>query len=418
MLTKNGRFGLPTHLGRNYQLYLAASSVSSVGNGMQFIAASWLATELTGNAAASAVVLICSNLPGVLFAPLAGVLADRYERRQLAAVMDVFRAAVLLAVPIISTLGRLEAWHLYLASFLAALGDTIFKPAQSALIREIAPPDQLLRANTTGMIGIQLGMIIGAGSSGLLMTWLNPAMVMILNALTFLLSARWTFQIAVDVRRPPTKARYVHGFRLGWTYLRRHPHLAFPYVMALVLASTAQSMNTLLVPFVHQVLRLPPSALGVIDGAWALGAVLAGLLLPALTRRYSASALMLVAPALLSLTLLLGAWAPGFAGATLAWSLMGLSSRSLILYRTAAQEQTQLEYQGRVESTFGVLTSLLFLALYLILGQAQSIIGPRWLIAAQGVLIGAASIWAFRTQRRSGQARVVHEHGQDDAKPQ
>ncbi len=404
MLTKNGEFGWPACLGRNYLLYLAASSVSSVGNGMQFIAASWLATELTGNAAASAIILICSNLPGVALAPLAGVLADRYERRTLAAAIDLFRAAALLAVPIIFTLGRLEAWHLYLASFLAALGDTIFKPTQSALVREIVPPAQLLRANTTSMIGTQLGMVLGAGSSGLLMTWLHPAAVLLLNALTFLLSALWTVQIVGPGRRPPPTSRYAQDLRLGWLYLRRHPQLAFPYVMALVLASTAQSMNALLVPFVHQTLHLPPSALGIIDGAWAVGAVLAGFALPALTRRFSTRALMTLAPALLSLTLLLGAWAPGFAGATVAWGLMGLFSRSLILYRTAAQEQTQLEYQGRVESAFGVLTSLTFLALYVLLGHTQAIVGPRWLIAAQGVLIGAGSLWAYLTFRtRAGQ---------------
>ncbi|SMB81704.1 MFS transporter [Deinococcus hopiensis] len=401
---------------RSYRLYLAASSISSVGNGMQFIVASWLATELTGDGAASAAVLICSTLPGVLFAPIAGVLADRYDRRKLAAMMDLFRAVVLLGVPLIATLGQLQVGHLYLVSFLTALGDTIYKPTQSALVREIVPSARLLQANTSAMIGIQLGMIVGAGSSGLLMTWLTPPAVMLLNALSFVLSAICTLQMLSlrsgnakeqDQGNVPPGRQYLWEMRLGWTYLRQNSRLAFPYVMALVLASTAQSMNALLVPFVHQVLRLSPGALGLIDGAWAVGAVLAGFILPLLLQRFSKAVVMVAAPGLLSLTLLLGSRASGLVEAVLAWGLMGLFSRSLILYRTAAQEHTALEYQGRVESTFGVLTSLTFLTLYVLLGSAQAAFGPRVLIVAQGLLIGGAALWAWRALRSGTYGSLV-----------
>jgi MFS transporter, DHA3 family, macrolide efflux protein len=389
---------------RDYRLYLVGAWASSIGNGMQFIASSWLATELTGKGYASALVLIFGTIPGILLAPFAGVLADRLERRKLAAAMDVFRALVLLVIPMLFWLGRLEAWHLYAMSFFSAIGDAVYNPTKSAFVREIVPKSQLLQANTAYMIGIQLGMILGAGSSGLLMTWFAPVVVMILNAASFLISAVCTVQTTA---RAPTrdlaKVTFFEDLRLGWAYIRANPNLAFPYLVALALSTTAQTMNALLVPFVRNVLSLPSSALGIIDGSWAVGAVIAGLTLTGLNKRFSRNTLMIVAPILLTVTLFITSSANSFYSAIVLWGFMGLFTRVNVLYRTTAQENTRLEFQGRVESTFGILTSLVFLILYSIMGAAQEVVSPRVLIAAQGGFIALVSLWAFFTLR----ARMV-----------
>ncbi len=336
---------LPLLKNRDFRLYLIGAWACAIGNGMQFIASSWLATELTGKGYASALVLIFGTIPKILLAPFAGVLADRLERRKLAATMDVFRALVLLVIPTLFWLGRLEVWHLYAMSFFSAIGDVVYNPTKSAFVREIVPKSQLLQANTASMVGMQLGMILGAGSSGLLMTWFAPVMVMILNATSFLISAVCTLQTKARVNtRNLVKVTFFKDLQLGWAYILEHRNLAFPYLVSLALSTTAQTMNTLLVPFVRNTLKLPSSALGIIDGAWAVGAVIAGLILTKLNKRFARSTLMLAAPILLIVTLLLGSGANSLYTAMLLWGLMGLFTRGNVLYRTTAQEITKLEF--------------------------------------------------------------------------
>jgi MFS transporter, DHA3 family, macrolide efflux protein len=353
--------------------------------------------HLTGKGYASALVLIASTIPGILLAPFAGVLADRIERRKLVAIMDVFRAFVLLSIPLLYWLGTLEAWHLYAMSFLVALGDAIHQPARSGLVREIVPKDRLLEANTTSMTGIQLGMVLGAGSSGLVLAAFAPPVVMLINAISFLLAGILILRLrAHHVPKPEvTRVTFFEDLRLGWAYIRSHPGLLFPYTVSLALGSTAQIMNALLVPFVRNVLKLPASALGPIDAAWAVGAVIAGLLMANLTQRFSRSQLMVAGPACLSLSIMFNSQANGLWMAILGDGLMGFFTRTNVLYRTTIQERTKLEFQGRVESTFGILTSMIFLGLYSAMGAAQESISPRMLIFDFGIFMALVSIWAW-----------------------
>jgi hypothetical protein len=75
--------------------------------------------------------------------------------------------------------------------------------------------------------------------------------------------------------------------------------------------------------------------------------------------------------------------------------LMGFFTRTNVLYRTTVQERTKLEFQGRVESTFGILTSVTFLGLYSAMGAAQESVSPRVLIFAFGVFMALVSVWAW-----------------------
>ena len=388
---------------RDYRLHLAGTSISAVGDGMQFIATSWLATTLTGKGYAAALVLIFHALPGILFAPFAGVLADRLERRQLAALSDTFRALVLLSIPVLHALGRLEVWHLYAMAFLDACGEALSRPARTRLVREILPAERLLEANTSQMTALQLGMILGAMSSGFIVAASSPVVVMVINAISFVLAAVLTVLIRKPSSVTPAASAnssilksFTADFLAGMAYIRANPQLAFPYLVGLALSTTAQSMNAILVPFVRTTLGLDANALGLIDGSWAVGAVIAGFSLPILGRMFARERLMVLGPWCVSISLLLCASANGLVWAMLANLLTGAFTRTNVLYRTTAQERTQLDFQGRVEGAFGILTSLAFLLIYAAMGAAQEIVSPRVLILVQAAFVAIAGVWAWR----------------------
>lgn len=174
---------------RAYILYFTGTTVSRVGTEMQLIANNWLIIEMTNTSYSVALLLIFSSIPSVLLSPVFGVFVDQMERKLLAITTDMFRAVVLLFVPLLWWFDMLLPWHLYLMAFLVAIGDEIYEPSTKALIVEVIPTELLLIANSTTAIAIQIGWLVGAGSAGTIVTLFSPIAVMIINSVTFLFSA-------------------------------------------------------------------------------------------------------------------------------------------------------------------------------------------------------------------------------------
>jgi MFS transporter, DHA3 family, macrolide efflux protein len=390
----------------NYRLLVLGWGISAIGNGMQFIASSWLATELSGKGYAAALVLIAQTLPGLLLAPFLGVFIDRLERRRLAAFLDFFRAAGLMLVPLVYWFGNPQAWHLYAMTLVVALADSLYWATRGALVREVVPPDKLLEANTISMTTVQLGMIVGASASGFIIAAASPVTVMLLNTATYLISGILTLLMRVEVRQASTKTSYLEELRAGWNYLRQHPELWFPYFGGLMLFSTIQTVNVLLVPFVKNVLNLEADALGLIDAAWAVGAVAAGFAMAGAIRRFGRERLMVLSPLLLALCLMAFSFSNSLWVALMLYALGGFLIRGNILYRTTSQERTNLSYQGRVESIVGVVSSLMALLIFAAMGVLQEFVSPRALYWLQSAVLLGLALWAWRVLRK-GVARAV-----------
>jgi MFS transporter, DHA3 family, macrolide efflux protein len=381
----------------SFRLLISGWGISSIGNGMQFIAISWLATELSGKGYAAALVLIAQTIPGLLLAPFLGVFIDRLERRKLAAMLDFFRAVGLLIVPIVYWFGTPEAWHLYITTFIVALADSLYWATRGALVREIVPKDKLLEANTISMTTVQLGMILGASASGFIIAAASPVTVMLFNTVTYIVSGVLTLFMRVEIKPiSETRASYLTDLRAGWTYLRSNPNLWFPYFGGLMLFSTIQTVNVLLVPFVKNVLNLEADALGLIDAAWAVGAVFAGFSMATALKRFGRERLMFLSPLLLAVCLFVFSFSSVLWVALILYALGGFFIRGNILYRTTSQERTNLEFQGRVESIIGVVSSLAALLIYILMGALQEIMSPRVLYWIQSLVLLALAFWAWK----------------------
>jgi MFS transporter, DHA3 family, macrolide efflux protein len=364
---------------------------------MEFIAISWLAMELTGRGYAVALVLIFGTIPGILFAPLVGVLVDRFNRQRLAVWMDVFRAVVIIAVPVLWWLGVLEPWHLYAMTFLTALGDVVFWPTRMSLVREIVPERLLLTANATTLASIQTGIVLGAASSGLFIALVPPIWALVFDALSYLLSA---VSLLFMVYRPvqhlvEARASFLTDLRSGFAYIARHRELFFPYFIMLVMQTTPRAINTLLPPFSKDVLKVGAAGFGLIDASWAIGAVLGGLAIPVLVKRLRKTNLMIWGLFALSFAIITFAASQNLIWGMLSYLAMGFVMQTRVLYQTSAQEKTELEYQGRVHSSFSTLFSIASLGIYMLMGYLGEIVSLGWLYVLQAAIIALAAVTAL-----------------------
>ncbi|GAA4510699.1 hypothetical protein GCM10023191_073710 [Actinoallomurus oryzae] len=179
-----------------------ALSLSSFGDWLSILALTALAGSLTKGAAenyAIGGVLVIKLLPALIFGPLAGAVADRFDRRVTMVVADIFRFGLFLSIPII---GRLD-W-LYVATFLIEVVTLFWIPAKEATIPNIVPKEQLERANQVSLVSTYGSAPVAAAAFSVLALiskvlfahpQQQPNLALYINAVTFLVSAATIFSL-------------------------------------------------------------------------------------------------------------------------------------------------------------------------------------------------------------------------------
>ena len=136
-----------------------AGSLSSLGDWLSLLALTALAFILTGKHGATAQITAVSGvwlislLPALLLGPLAGAVADRFDRRINMIVGDVLRAVLYLSIPVNLSLGLVNklTW-MYIVQFLASCASVFWTPAKDAVIPNLVPPDRLEQANQLSLL--------------------------------------------------------------------------------------------------------------------------------------------------------------------------------------------------------------------------------------------------------------------------
>jgi dTMP kinase len=220
-----------------------ALSLSSLGDWLSLLAVSALAYDLTtghGQTAQSAAVggvWLTSLLPALILGPLAGAVADRFDRRITMIVGDVVRAALYLSIPLNLSLHVVnELTWAYIVQFLASCASLFWTPAKDATIPNLVPPDELEQANqynlvtsfgTAPIAGLVFGLLAvisrGLGSITSVFRTDQVDLALVFNAATFVVSALTVFALRQIPRRrnageisAPSVAKTILE---GWRYI-------------------------------------------------------------------------------------------------------------------------------------------------------------------------------------------------------
>ncbi|MEV5754386.1 dTMP kinase [Actinoallomurus sp. NPDC052308] len=187
---------------RPFRRLWIALSLSSFGDWLSILALTALAGSLTkGSAENYAIggVLVIKLLPALIFGPLAGAVADRFDRRTTMVIADILRFSLFLSIPIV---GRLD-W-LFVATFLVEIVTLFWIPAKEATVPNLVPKDRLEKANQISLISTYGSAPVAAGTFSVLAlisgvvfkTHQQQAdLALYINAVTFLVSAITIFSL-------------------------------------------------------------------------------------------------------------------------------------------------------------------------------------------------------------------------------
>jgi MFS family permease len=230
-------------LGRGFWTLFSASFVANLADGIFQIALPLLAASLTRDPALVAGVAFASRLPWLVFALIAGALADRFDRRRTMILVDAGRALVLVGLTVAVLAGGATIWLLYLVAFVLGCFETMFDTAASSMLPNVVGKDRIVAANSRlNAVELTMNQFVGPPIGGFLVAIgvaaaFGTAAAGYLGALLCLLTLTGSFR---PVRTgPPSSIRA--DITVGLSYLRHHRLLR---TMALVvgpmnLASTA-----------------------------------------------------------------------------------------------------------------------------------------------------------------------------------
>jgi MFS family permease len=253
----------------------AAQLISFAGDWFATVALLGLALELTGLAGLAALVLVLQTGGFAVASPIAGILADRLDRRRLLIAADLARVPVALGFLLARDAGTL--WLAFAGVTLLAIGAAVFEPTSSAALPNLVDRRRLAEANV--LIGSAWGtmLAVGAGLGGLVAVALGRDIAFVTNAASFALSA-W---LIYGIRTPMQEVR--HAGHAGHEGLAESVRIALRFarssrlVTSFLLSKTTFGVGTgvvaLLAVFGTSVFSAGDAGIGLLFAARGLGAL-------------------------------------------------------------------------------------------------------------------------------------------------
>ncbi|WP_188189874.1 MFS transporter [Nonomuraea sp. SYSU D8015] len=386
---------------RDFRLLLLGQTTSQLGTQVSGVAIPLLAVVTLGASPLElGLVTAAGTVAFALIGLPAGAWLDRWRRRPVLVASDVARAVLLATIPLAALLGRLTIAHLVVVSLLAGVARVFFDVGYQSYLPSVVGRTGLLAGNSAMETVRACGQVAGPGVGGWAVTVLGAANVVLVQAVTFAVSA--ASLLAIGTREPAPSPRPGSSPRPAGLGAEIAEGLAFVartrLLRAIAITSAAGNFSFAIasavsIVFMVRTLGLPPAAIGLVLAAGSLAALAGAALTPRLARCAGSARIIWLSLAVTGPIALLGPLAqPG-------WAV------GLIVLGTAAGELGQIVYAvtnvslrqrlcperllGRVNATMRFLMMGLFPLGALLGGLLGEAVGPRptlWLAGAIIVL--------------------------------
>jgi MFS family permease len=172
---------------RNYRLFVAGQGISLIGTWMQQVAMSWLVYRMTGSAMLLGIVGFTSQIPSFLLAPVAGVFADRWEKRHLLLITQTLALTQAALLAIIVLTGIVQIWEIVLLSLFLGMVNAFDIPIrQSFVVQMVDSREDLSNAIALNSSMVHGARLIGPAIAGLLVAGVGEGICFAINSASYL----------------------------------------------------------------------------------------------------------------------------------------------------------------------------------------------------------------------------------------
>lgn len=384
---------------RNFQVLWSAHTVSEFGTRITFFVIPVLAlTTLSASTGQLGLVSAMESLPFLLVGLPAGALLDRWDRRRVMVVADVGRAAAIVVLPVGHLMGVLSVPLLCAVGFAIGLCTVFFDIADQAFLPTVVAREQTPDGNSRLEFSRSAAELAGPSVGGLLLQVVTAPLVLVVNAVSYLVSALLLYLIRIpraqaqpDAARPTMRSQIAEGLR----FVFRHRTLRSLALATGIsnLVGLGGALGAVLTAYALRDLGLSPGELGLALSVGNCGALLGAALSSRLIRLVGLGPVLIAAKSMSGIAVLvLATAAPARAVPTLC-AATGVMACGITVYNISQvslrQAITPTGLQGRMNASvrFAIWGTRPVGALAG--GYLGSVLGTRltlWTIAVIGLL--------------------------------
>lgn len=373
---------------RNYRLFFTGQSISLVGTWMQQVAMSWLVYRMTGSAFLLGVVGFVGQIPTFLLAPVAGVLADRWDKRRLLIATQTLSMVQAAALAFFVLAGTVQVWQIVTLSLILGIISTFDIPArQSFIVEMVDNREDLGNAIALNSSMFNAARLIGPSIAGVLVAAVGEGVCFILNAFSYLAVIIALAAMRLAPGKPQRARRHIlHELREGVGYALGFSPIRSILLLIALVSLMGMPYSILMPVFARDILHGGPHTFGFLMAAAGCGALVSTVYLASRRNVRGLGRIIVMA------TILFGAGVIAFAfSRSLPLSLCilcitGFGGMALIASsNTILQTIVDDDKRGRVMSLF----TMAFIGMApfgsLIAGSLAHVIGARYTLVIGGV---------------------------------
>jgi MFS family permease len=407
---------------RDFRLLWFGQLSTSLGQWMDQTARSWLVYSLTHSALQLGFVNAIRGIPLLLFGIVAGVMADRYGRKNQLIIAQVSNAVLNIILATLILTGRIEVWHIYTTGFLAGIVQAFQQPARQVMVSDLVGKKHLLNAIALNSAAGNVSRIVGPAICGILIETIGIDMSYYIQGVMYAVATVWTVQIKVPASASPAalnaagktaglaRESFFTSVKVGFGYIYTHKVILSLMVLALAPMLLGAPYLTLIPIFAIDVLGGNASTQGLLLTIGGIGAILGALLTATMGRRQGSIKMLIGGAAGYGLSIVL------FSRSPVLWMALGstfLSSLCMAQYQsqnqTIIQVITPSAIRGRVLGVYNLsnalspVGSMIAGALASALGapMAVTIMGAACALVALGIAIFARDLWKLNLEAES-----------------
>jgi MFS family permease len=385
---------------RDFAIFWTGALFSNTGSWVQNLTIPYVLYQLTGSAFWVGFATFTQFIPAMVLGPLAGSIADRYDRRRILLCTQSAMAVAALALWAVWASGVRSLGPILGLVSLAGVLAGLNIPSWQAFVNDLVPREDLLSAVTLNSLQFNAARAFGPAIAGVLLATVGPTLAFLVNGLSFVfvLIALALVRTRPPKRTTPLSGGFLRQFGRAVRYTRTQPGIVVGMVVAVLVGALGNPIQQFTVVFAADEFQVGPLGLAFLNVSIGLGAVLAFFLVSGWDNVVTKATMVRWSLLAYGAAVVAFALAPTYAVGLVALVVVGGGFLAVIsTTNTAVQTIVADHIRGRVMA-FRIMA---FTGAYplgaLLQGWIADQVGARVTVAGAGaVLLGAGFVLASR----------------------
>ncbi|AAY60231.1 macrolide-efflux protein (plasmid) [Bacillus cereus E33L] len=245
MNNSGGSFG-------KFLLLWSGQFISAIGNGLTSFGLSIYVFEQTGRASLMALVTLLAFMPSLLLSPVAGVLADRYDRRLLMVLGDSLSMLGLIFILICMLGGEAQIWQICVGVTISSIFSSMLDPAYKATVTDLLTEEEYTKASGFVQVAGSAKYLISPIIAGFLLTVVDIKLLLVIDICTFFVTVASTLAVRKGLisKKNAQENSFTRELKEGWDAVSKKRGVLVLVMMSSVLTFFLGFIETLSVPMI------------------------------------------------------------------------------------------------------------------------------------------------------------------------